>query len=187
MTEKILARIGARLALIATALIFGCPLAAEVYLTQEQALNLVFGSACTQSHDPRSITPELRESLEKADVANADLKTAHFFTCRQEGAATQYALIDSEVGKHLPITYIVGIDANGSVSRVEVMVFREVRGWEAREASFTQQFKGKGANDSLAVGRAIKNRTGATLSSLAIAKGVKRALFLWRYFYGGAT
>ena len=162
--------------------------AEEVYLSKDDALRLVLGDNCERQYDPKSLTPSLIEQLKAAhlvtDLTAASHRSAHFFTCRREGVISGYALIDSEVGKHLPITYIVGISPQGVVTRVEMMVFREIRGWEARERRFMQQFEGSSAPSHLEIGKGIKNVTGATLSSRAVAKGVKRALFLWNYFYG---
>ncbi len=165
---------------------FSAPAQAEVYLTKEQALSLVFGADAEQSYDPKPLDPSLIAALEQRGLAGEKKEQAHFFVARKDGAVVGYALIDSEVGKHLPITYIVGFSPSGEVSRVEMMVFREVRGWEARERRFMAQFEGKRDSDKLQVGTTLKNVTGATLSSRAIAKGVQRALFLWQHFYGGA-
>jgi hypothetical protein len=156
----------------------------QVYLTKEQALNLVFGTECEQHYEPRDITPDIHEKLSDAGLDNDQLKTAYFFRCSAHDKDTGFALIDAEVGKHLPITYIVGISPDGKVTRVEMMVFREVRGWEVRERTFMGQFEGKSEQDDLKVGSGIRNVSGATLSSQAVAKGVKRALFLWDMFYG---
>jgi Na+-translocating ferredoxin:NAD+ oxidoreductase RnfG subunit len=159
---------------------------AEVYLSQDQALDVVFGKECVRTYDPKEISSDLAEKLDdKGLLAEPEGKKAHFFVCKnKEGAVTNYALIDAEVGKHLPITYIVGISPKGEVTKVEMMVFREVRGWEVRERSFMRQFEGKKEDDDLRIGRGISNISGATLSARAMAKGVERALFLWRYFYG---
>jgi hypothetical protein len=156
---------------------------AEVYLSKDQALESVFGKACTPRYEPRDITSQLKERLQKQGLWGIDHEQAHFFSCAQGNGTRSFALIDEEVGKHLPITYIVGISDRGTVTRVEMMVFREIRGWEARERRFMRQFEGKELKDELAVGKSLANVTGATLSSRAVAKGVKRALALWRFYY----
>ena len=162
------------------------PAQAEIYLTQSQALEVVFGEECMQSYEPKIITPDIRSALKKEGLlGEPEAKNAHFFVCKDRNAKiTGYALIDEEVGKHLPITYIVGISPAGRATRVEMMVFREIRGWEVRERKFMAQFEGKNGKDDLSIGHGISNITGATLSSRAIAKGVARALFLWARFYG---
>lgn len=157
---------------------------AEVYLTKEQALNLILGEDVEQVYQPKIISEELKAELRKQGVFREDLTQAHFFIGQKDGKTLGYALIDNEVGKHLPITYIVGINPAGSVTRVEMMVFREVRGWEARERRFMRQFEGKKQDDDIDIGSGLINVTGATLSSSAISRGVSRALIIWKYFYG---
>lgn len=160
---------------------------AEVYLTKDQALDLVLGRDCQRHADPRAISEELKEELVEQRLWGEDSETAFFFVCTRNDVVASYALIDNEIGKHLPITYIVGISPDGKVTKVEVMVFREVRGWEVREKKFVEQFKDKSSTDELRVGRQIANISGATLSSIALTKGVRRALHLWKHFYGART
>lgn len=158
--------------------------AAEVYLTKEQALELALPKGCSAKYDPKLISPELTEKLSQQRLLGEEKKEAHFFVCESAGKAQGYALIDAEIGKHLPITYVVGLSAQGEVTRVEMMVFREVRGWEVRERRFMQQFEGKKGGDQFKLGAQIANVSGATLSGAAMTKGVKRALLLWNEFYG---
>lgn len=173
--------------IIAAALVFSvaAPVTAEVYLTKEQALEVALPKDCKPRYDPQTITAELAEKLSAAHLLGEEQKQAHFFVCESQGLAKGYALIDSEIGKHLPITYVVGLSAQGKVTRVEMMVFREVRGWEAREHKFLQQFEGKAPNDEFKLGDQISNVSGATLSAASMTRGVKRALLLWQNFYGG--
>jgi len=70
------------------------------------------------------------------------------------------------------------------VTDVAVMVYRETRGGEVKEQRFLRQFHGKKLSDPIQVNRDIVNYTGATLSSHAIARGVKKALALAELFYG---
>jgi hypothetical protein len=159
---------------------------AEVYLTKDEAIRLVLGTGCEIRYEPRRLSDREREELKARGLLGVgdDTQTAHFFSCVEHGRITGRAVIGSEVGKHLPITYIVGLSPEGRVTRVEMMVFREVRGWEAKERRFMEQFEGKGREDELMIGRGIRNVTGATLSSQAIAKGVRRSLELWEMMYG---
>ena len=71
----------------------------------------------------------------------------------------------------------------GDTRDVAVMDYRETRGWEVKEQRFLRQFRGKSLADPITVDRDIVNYTGATLSSHAIAHGVKKALALIQTFY----
>ena len=158
---------------------------AQVYLNRDQALDLACRREEIKEYDPQVVTSEIAKLLDKKNLGEEEKDIAHFFKCRNGEVITGYALIDGEIGKHMPITYIVAINTEGKISRVEMMVFRETIGSEARERAFMSQFEGKDLTDNLSIGSGIRNVTGATLSARAIAKGVKRALFLWEQFYGG--
>lgn len=89
-----------------------------------------------------------------------------------------YAILDDEPGQHLPITFAVKLSPQGLVQRQEIMVYRERFGDEVRDPRFRQQFIGKTAADSLRPGEEIIAVSGATISSRAMAVGVRRALVL---------
>ncbi len=165
--------------------LFPCASTAEIYLTQDQALDIILESDTEHIYDPKPVSAEVAQMLRERKLETSQpQKTAHFFVGKRNGLVTGYALIDNEIGKHLPITYIVGISPAGKVTRVEMMVFREIRGWEPRERRFMKQFEEKSKDDTLKVGDSIRNVTGATLSARAITKGVSRALLLWQNYYG---
>jgi hypothetical protein len=52
-------------------------------------------------------------------------------------------MIVEEIGKHQPITFMVGVQPDGKVADVAVMVYRESYGGQVRYARFLAQFTGK--------------------------------------------
>lgn len=89
-----------------------------------------------------------------------------------------YAVVDEEMGQHQPITFGVKISPDGKVERLEVMVYREGYGDEIREGRFRRQFEGKSKQDDLRFGTDVVAISGATISSKAMAVGVRRAVAL---------
>ena len=89
-----------------------------------------------------------------------------------------YALVDEELGQHEQITFAVKLSPEGVVERQEVMVYRESYGQEITDARFRRQFQGKTVKDAVRTGTDIDAVTGATISSRAMAVGVRRALIL---------
>ena len=73
-------------------------------------------------------------------------------------------IVDEVVGKHEFITYAVGLNADGSVKQIEVMVYRETYGYEIRNEKWRAQFVGKTGQSGLKLDDDIKNISGATLS-----------------------
>lgn len=96
----------------------------------------------------------------------------------QDGEQT--AFIVEEIGKTLPIT--VGIALKGQqIERVQILKFRESRGWEVKLPSFTQQFAGASLASNQALSNSIDGISGATLSVRAVTKLSKMVLAMMPY------
>lgn len=100
------------------------------------------------------------------------------FVAKSGDRVDGYAVIDEEMGQHLPITFGVKISPEGKVERLEVMVYREGYGDEIREGRFRRQFEGKSQRDDIRFGSDVVAISGATISSKAMAVGVRRAVVL---------
>ena len=159
------------------------PATAETYLNESQALAVLFGDHVTVRREQKVLDPSTRTKLEHASNLEFPEMSYTFFTNDEPGHATAYAVVMNEIGKSEPITFMVGMNSQGKVTDVVVMVFRENRGWEVKEKRFLNQFHGKSLHNSIRVNEDIVNYTGATLSSKAVARGVKRALVLRNEFY----
>lgn len=95
----------------------------------------------------------------------------------QRGERTAWVL--QEVGKELPIT--IGVVVDGTVlDKVEILAFRESRGWEIRHPFFTNQFRGLGLNSRRQLDRPIDGLSGATLSVRAVTYVSQLALLFAR-------
>jgi hypothetical protein len=102
-----------------------------------------------------------------------------FYVAMSGARVDGYAFIDEEKGEHLPITFAVKLSPDGRVQRQEIVVYREARGDEVRCDRFRKQFVGKSAHDAIEVDQDIVAVSGATISSRAMALGVKRAVVLF--------
>lgn len=89
-----------------------------------------------------------------------------------------YAVLQHTIGKHKPFTYMTGVDLDGEVINVEVLVYRESRGSEVRKDRFNYQYEGKTVYDPIRINRDIIHVSGATMSVRSMSAGVKRALVL---------
>jgi len=70
---------------------------------------------------------------------------------------------------------MVGMSPEGKVTEVLIMIFRRNRGWEVKGEAVSQPVFGQDATQLHPRDEDIINYTGATLSSKAVARGVKRA------------
>ena len=93
----------------------------------------------------------------------------------QQGEKTAWIL--NEIGKDQPIT--VGVVVHGgTLEHLEVLVFRESRGWEVKYPFFTEQFRGAGLDNDLELSRNIDGISGATLSVRALTRIARLSLLL---------
>jgi thiamine biosynthesis lipoprotein ApbE/Na+-translocating ferredoxin:NAD+ oxidoreductase RnfG subunit len=161
------------------------PASGEVYLNEAQALAIVLGERAVVRKEQQTLDDALRAKLERSSNFRFSESSYAFFIAARDGQAEKYAIQMNEIGKTEPITFMVGMSPEGKVTDVVIMVFRENRGWEVKEKRFLNQFRGKTLHNSIRVDEDIINYTGATLSSKAVARGVKRALFLLDAFYSG--
>jgi thiamine biosynthesis lipoprotein ApbE/Na+-translocating ferredoxin:NAD+ oxidoreductase RnfG subunit len=161
------------------------PASGEVYLTEAQALAAVLGEKAIVRKEEKPLDEALRKKLEQANNLRFPESSYSFFIAAQDGKPVKYALVLNEIGKSEPITFMVGMSPEGKITDVVIMAFRENRGWEVKEKRFLNQFRGKSSKSAVRVDEDIINYTGATLSSKAVARGVKRALVLLDAFYPG--
>jgi len=89
-----------------------------------------------------------------------------------------YIFLLDVIGQSLPITFAVGVKADGTVQDVQVMVYRETHGDEIRERRFRAQFSGKTLQQPLMVGKDVDAISGATISSHSAAYAVRKGLAL---------
>ena len=89
-----------------------------------------------------------------------------------------YVFLLDVIGQSLPITFAVGVKADGTVQDVQLMVYRETHGNEIRERRFRAQFSGKTLQQPLVVGKDVDAISGATISSHSAAYAVRKGLAL---------
>lgn len=155
----------------------GLPVAALVapsafavqYLSVDQAQQAIFpGKKFTAA--PVKLTSTQKKAIEQKSRVRVLKDEQQVWRVSNGG----WFVIDEVVGKHDFITYAVGLNADGSVKQIEVMVYRETYGYEIRNDVWRAQFVGKNANSTFKLDHDIKNISGATLSCRHITDGVKR-------------
>lgn len=154
-----------------------------VYLSADEAMKLAFPSATRFDVVDAPVPAEVRAALgeklgEPFTAEHVEIRRAF----APDGGASETlagrAVLNDDVGKYRPITYLVAVDPAGTVVRVELLVYRESHGGQVRGRSFLEQYEGKGTGDPIRVGKDITSISGATLSARAVSKGVKRTALL---------
>ncbi len=149
-----------------------------VFQSFDAAVSEVFAGADSVWSETWTPTTEERTALDERLGEHVSESSFTFHRGRLGSHDMGWALVLDEIGLHEPITHLVKIDDDGTIADVRILVFRETRGDAIKRPRFLQQFRGKTGRDRLTVGRDIDAVTGATYSSKAITRGVRKALAL---------
>ncbi len=152
-----------------------------IFLGEDEAPRAVFPEG---THFEKKIIPSTEALREKMRVLLGRTRPSIWedayvtYMVRRNGERLGFAVIVEEIGKHRPITFIVGIKPNGKVKDVALMAYREAYGGEVRDRHFMRQYHDKDLSAPLLPYRDIVNIAGATLSVQSIGRGVKKVLAL---------
>ncbi len=150
--------------------------ASEIYWSRTDLLKSFFAKSAHVTYKSFTLDQAQESRLTKELGYAPNPSQTIYIGLDADARVTGYAFIDNQRGQHEPITFGVLIDPQGRARRVEVMVYREAYGDAVREARFREQFRDKTDRDPVREGQDIQAVSGATISSQALAVGVKRAL-----------
>jgi len=145
-------------------------MASDDFIAPEEFLNHVFEGAV-----PESNTVWLNGDLREVATAILGHKPG-YLRMRYWGDTTRSAWIVDEIGKTEPITIGIVV-ANNQIEQVEVLAFRESRGWEIKHNFFKRQFKGAAIHEQH-LDRNIDGISGATLSVRAMTNVSRLVLYM---------
>ncbi len=160
------------------------------FLKEAEAPKAVFPDATAFERRVIRSTEELKEKIrQRLGKTKTSIWEDSYITfiAKKADAIVGYAVIVEEIGKHRPITFIVGVGADRKIKDAALMIYREAYGGEIRDRRFLQQYKGKQLQDPLLPFRDIQNISGATMSVEAIGRGSKKALALVETVYMEGT
>lgn len=165
-------------------------------LTKEAALEKVFGRGVQIVTENKELTAaqlsKIKErlggdliSIQKGSKSKeVEIKAnIDFYFAVKNGKKTGVAIIDEEPGKWGTVEFIVALDLEGRVTRVEVLSHQEKRGQPITRHSFLSQFEGKTSKNSLQVDKDITGVSGATISSNCATFAVKKCIILYEEVY----
>jgi Na+-transporting NADH:ubiquinone oxidoreductase subunit NqrC len=147
---------------------------AEVYLTNEQAREALWGSASMRLLGV-TLTEDQMDSIE--DASDTRVRSDEVKVWKTETGG--WFIIDQVVGKHEMIDVAVALTNDGKVKGIEVLQYRETYGFEIKHPKWLAQFLGKDHTEILRLDEQIKNISGATLSSRHLTDGINRLTHTW--------
>src|SRR3989339_164818 len=155
----------------------------QAYLTEEQALALIFPECDEIVTDEFVMTPEEKSSLEKLLSRRLYEDGFRTYIGKRDGAIQGYAIVTEEIGKFHPFTFIVGVGTDGKITNIAILVYRESRGGEIAKKRFLYQFLGKSLKNPIRINKDIINITGATMSVQCMCAGVRKVIAVINEYY----
>ncbi len=119
--------------------------------------------------------------LSESNGAKHPWENVQVYRVEQDGKTIGAILVDNVKGKARPITYAAAFDTKGGIRALEILTYRESHGGEVQSETFRRQFEGKKHGDAIAVGRDIRNISGATISSRSVTNGAHALATLYHY------
>jgi Na+-translocating ferredoxin:NAD+ oxidoreductase subunit G len=158
----------------------------QVFLSEAEAPRALFGSGVAAQRkvldlldgELAELSRLLGRKIEVRRYPYLEVSSTEPQAQGQSGRLQGYVFLLDVIGQSLPITFAVGVKADGTVQDVQVMVYREPHGDEIRERRFRAQFKGKTLQQPLVVGKDVDAISGATISSHSAAYAVRKGLAL---------
>jgi hypothetical protein len=156
---------------------------AEIYLREEESLKIMFPKSERVRKETITLSPDKKSLIEERIGWKFPEESFEIYIGETGTQIDGYAVVQNTIGKHKPMTYMVGVDNKGFVSDIELLVFREARGSEVRQKRFNAQYEGKSVLDPVRINKDIINISGATMSVRSMSAGIKRVLVLVDEFY----
>lgn len=156
---------------------------AEVFMTEEEAVKIMLPGSQRVRKEVLRLSQAQKEIVEQRIGWKFPEDSFEVYIGETGDKIDGYAVVHNTIGKHKHMTYMVGVDAKGRCSDVELLVFREAKGSEVGRKRFNVQYEGKTVFDPIRINKDIINISGATMSVRSISAGVKRVLVLIDEFY----
>ncbi|HKT34317.1 MAG TPA: FMN-binding protein [Nitrospira sp.] len=156
---------------------------AEIYMSEDEGLKVILPKSERVRKDVIRLTPDRKTQIEERIGWKFPEESFEVYIGESGTQVDGYAIVQNTIGKHKPMTYMVGVDSQGTISDIELLVFREARGSEVRQKRFNSQYEGKTVLDPVRINKDIINISGATMSVRSMSAGIKRVLVLVDEFY----
>lgn len=148
---------------------------AQIRLTKDQALEQAFPRGSQIERKTLFLTADEGKRIEERAKSKVESKIVTYYIGRTDSGISGYAFFETHTVRTMPATYMVVLDANGSIIKVEILAFFEPDDY-LPPRKWLDQFQGKQLDDRMWVKRGIRNISGATLSAQELVSGTRRIL-----------
>jgi len=147
-----------------------------VFLTHKEALALAFPK-CEIKRTTAFLKKEQLKAIAKAAKTPFKSTVVYPYIASKKGKLIGTAYFDTHLVRTLKETVMVVIDAQGKISRIEVLAFGEPKQFIPSKKWYLQ-IVGSRLNPKLKLNAKVRNMTGATLTARATVDCARRVLAL---------
>lgn len=167
-------------------LLAAAPAAAEVFLSQREALGLAFPGADQIEKKSVVLDDAQAAAVERLSGAKLESRLVTLHQGYRGGELLGYALIDIHNVRTLPEAFLVVLSPDGRVASLHMLAFYEPSEYKP-PARFLAQFGERSLDAELRLGGAIHGIAGSSLSARAVTTGVRRSLALYQVLVRDAS
>ena len=150
---------------------------AQGTLSQDEALRLAFPAPAQIERRTAYLDDTQAAQVKKLAGRGIDVaqRVVTYYTGIRNGGAIGVAYFDTHRVRTLNEVLMIVVGLAGDVQRIEVLRFAEPPEYKAGDR-WLDQFEGETLTPDLSLKKGIVNMTGATLTSSAVTKAVRRVL-----------
>jgi hypothetical protein len=163
------------LALLAAPLLLAGPAGARVLLSQKDALALAFPEGTAVERRTAFLTDAQAAAAEIAAGEKIGSRVWTYYVGTSSSGAAGTAYFESHKVRTMNEAFMVVLNPDASVRFIEILSFAEPEEYLAPK-KWLAQFQGKSLDDELMLRRGLRNITGASITSDAMTRGVRRVL-----------
>ena len=160
--------------------------AAKVLMSQKDALALAFPESVKVERRTAFLTDAQASAVEKDAQSKLDSRVWTYYVGTSSRGVAGTAYFESHKVRTMNETFMVVVDPDATVRFIEILSFAEPDEYLAPK-KWLSQFAGKQLNDDLLIRRGLRNITGASITSEAVTRGVRRILAVHRALNAAAS
>jgi len=160
-------------------IIFLSPAFAQVFSTQQPALERAFPKPQTIARQTLFLDDAQVESIQKLARAKLESKIFTYYLGKDGNEITGYAFFATDLVRTKAATYMVVVNPDSTLRRVEILAFYEPMDYFPTPR-WLELFRGKFLTANLWPKRDIHNITGATLTAQTLTQGARKMLAVFQ-------
>ena len=126
---------------------------AEEFMSEEERVRVMLSKSQRVRKEVIKLTHEKKAHIEERIGWRFPEESFEVYIGESDTQVDLCGMTKNTIGKHKPMTYMVGVDNEGSVSNVQLPCVQESRGSDVRKKRSNAQYEGKTVLDPIRIKR----------------------------------